>query len=91
MIGHVAPHSIDTSGCHCDLKLPPLFMSIASQKNYIDLYHSCICADTELLRWFEIENAKHCTRKLDMGRSCIRFKKVGEIPLNLIATEFAPK
>ncbi|MBT8271392.1 MAG: DUF1801 domain-containing protein [Flavobacteriaceae bacterium] len=84
MIGYVVPHSIYPDGYHCDPKLPLPFMSIASQKNFVALYHSGVYADEKLLDWFTSEYPKHCSRKLDMGKSCIRFKKLEEIPFDLI-------
>ncbi len=85
MIGYVVPHAIYPAGYHCDPKLPLPFINIASQKNYIALYHSCIYTSTELMNWFAQEYPKHSRTKLDMGKSCIRFKKVNELPLELIA------
>jgi len=85
MIGYVVPKSIYPAGYHCDTKLPLPFVNIASQKNFIALYHSGIYANPELLEWFVNEYPKHCKRKLDMGKSCIRFKKAEEIPFDLIA------
>ena len=85
MIGYVVPHSKYPDGYHCDPKLPLPFVSIANQKNFIALYHMGIYADPELLDWFVGEYPKHCKRKLDMGKSCIRFKKPEEIPFDLIA------
>ncbi len=84
MIGYVVPHSIYPDGYHCDPKLPLPFISLASQKNYVALYHSGIYADEKLLKWFESEHPKHSERKLDMGKSCIRFKKMEDIPYELI-------
>ncbi len=84
MIGYVVPHSIYPKGYHCDPKLPLPFFSIASQKNFIALYHMGLYADTELLEWFINEYPKHSKTKLDMGKSCIRFKKVDQIPYELI-------
>ncbi|WP_055443901.1 DUF1801 domain-containing protein [Lacinutrix himadriensis] len=85
MIGYVVPHSIYPEGYHCDPKTPLPFMSFASQKNSINLYHSGIYAKPELHDWFVAQYPKHCKRKLDMGKSCIRFKKIEEIPFDLIA------
>ena len=85
MIGFYVPHSKYPGGYHCDPKLPLPFMNIASQKNFIALYHSGVYAKKELLDWFVGEFPKHSKRKLDMGKSCIRFKKVDEIPYDLIA------
>ncbi|EPR74032.1 DUF1801 domain-containing protein [Winogradskyella psychrotolerans RS-3] len=84
MIGYYVPHSIYPDGYHCDLKIPLPFMSFASQKNSVNLYHSGIYANPELHDWFVKEYPKHCKRKLDMGKSCIRFKKMDEIPFKLI-------
>lgn len=85
MIGYVVPKSIYPAGYHCNTELPLPFANIASQKNFIALYHSGIYANPALLDWFVSEYPKHCKRKLDMGKSCIRFKKPEEIPFALIA------
>lgn len=85
MVGYVVPHSIFPRGYHCDPKLPLPFMSFASQKNFIALYHMGIYAKKEVLDWFITEYPKHCKTKLDMGKSCIRFKKPDQIPFELIA------
>lgn len=90
MIGYVVPHSLYPGGYHCDPKLPVPFMNIASQKNFIALYHMGLYADKELLDWFTAEYPKHNVGKLDMGKSCIRFKNAGKIPFALIA-ELAAK
>lgn len=85
MIGYYVPHSVYPDGYHCDPKTPLPFMSFASQKNSVNLYHSGIYAIPEIHNWFVGEYPKHNKRKLDMGKSCIRFKKVDEIPFDLIA------
>ena len=85
MIGYVVPHSIYPNGYHCEIKLPLPFIAIASQKNFIALYHMGIYAKPELLNWFVTEYPKHSKQKLDMGKSCIRFKKMDLIPFDLIA------
>jgi uncharacterized protein YdhG (YjbR/CyaY superfamily) len=85
MVGYVVPHSIFPRGYHCDPKLPLPFMSFASQKNFIALYHMGIYAKKELLDWFVAEYPKQCKTKLDMGKSCIRFKKPDQLPFALIA------
>ena len=85
MPGYVVPHAIYPKGYHCDPQLPLPFINFASQKNFIALYHMGIYANPELLSWFEQEYPKHCKYKLDMGKSCIRFKRMGDIPFNLIA------
>jgi hypothetical protein len=85
MLGYVVPHSIYPEGYHCNPKLPLPFMNIASQKNFIALYHMGIYAIPELLEWFTSEYPKHSSQKLDIGKSCIRFKKLDQIPFDLIA------
>ena len=84
MIGFVVPHSVYPDGYHCDPKLPLPFISIASQKNFVAVYHMGIYADNKLLEWFTTEFPKHSKAKLDMGKSCMRFKKINEIPFKLI-------
>ena len=84
MIGYVVPFSIYPDGYHCDPKLPLPFMNIASQKNFIALYNMGIYAKKEIYDWFVTEYPKHCKRKLDMGKSCIRFKYIDDIPYELI-------
>ena len=85
MVGYVVPHRHYPAGYHCDPKQPLPFASIASQKNFIALYHMGLYADEELLHWFVSEYPKHSKAKLDMGKSCIRFKKTEQIPFELIA------
>lgn len=84
MIGYVVPHSLYPAGYHCDPRQPLPFMGFASQKNAISFYHMGIYADPELLKWFQEEYAKAVPTKLDMGKSCVRFKKVEHIPYELI-------
>lgn len=84
MIGYVVPHKLYPAGYHCDPKLPLPFLSIASQKNFIAFYHMGMYAKPELLDWFTSEYPKHCKSKLDMGKSCVRFKKMEDIPYALL-------
>lgn len=84
MIGFVVPHKLYPAGYHCDPKLPLPFISIAAQKNFIALYHMGIYCEKNLLDWFVNEYPKHTNQKLDMGKSCIRFKKPDQIPYKLI-------
>ena len=84
MLSYVVPKSIYPNGYHCNPKDDLPFLSIASQKNFIALYHMGIYANEELLNWFTTEYPKHCKTKLDMGKSCIRFKKMDDIPFDLI-------
>jgi hypothetical protein len=85
MLGYYVPKDIYAPGYHVGKEWTPLpFINIASQKNYIALYHSGIYAQPELMEWFKNEFPKHSKYKLDMGKSCVRFKKVDAIPLELI-------
>jgi hypothetical protein len=90
MIGYYIPHSLYPSGYHCDTKQPLPFMNIAAQKNFVAIYHMGVYADDELLQWFTSEHAKRVKGKLDMGKSCIRYKKPEDIPFDLIG-ELAAK
>ena len=90
MPGFVVPHRIYPDGYHCDPKVPLPFINFASQKNFVALYHMGIYADPKVLKWFTTEFQKHCKGKLDMGKSCVRFKKMDDIPYELIG-ELAKK
>ena len=90
MIGYVVPHSKYPAGYHCDPKLPLPFLSIASQKNFVAVYHMGIYGDPTLLKWITDEYGKQVKTKLDMGKGCIRFKKPEQIPYELIG-ELAAK
>ena len=84
MLAYFVPKSIYPAGYHCK-PFPPLpFINVASQKNFIAVYHSGLYAKKELYDWFVTEYPKHCKYKLDMGKSCIRFKKMEDIPYKLI-------
>lgn len=84
MLGYVVPFTIYPDGYHCNPKLPLTFMNLASQKNFIAVYHMGMYAKKEIYDWFVTEYPKHTTAKLDMGKSCIRFKKMDAIPYALI-------
>ena len=84
MIGYFVPHSIYPAGYHCTPELPLPFMSFASQKNSINFYHMGIYAKPELYDWFVTEYPKHSKQKLDIGKSCLRIKKIENIPFDLI-------
>lgn len=90
MIGYVVPHSIYPDGYHCTPDLPLPFMNIASQKNFVAVYHMGVYADKKLFDWFTSEYPKHCKYKLNMGKSCVRFKRMDDIPFDLIG-ELASK
>ena len=83
-LGYVVPHTLYPAGYHCNPIEPLPFAGIASQKNSINFYHMGIYSDPKLLNWFVSEYPKHSKQKLDMGKSCVRFKKLGEIPYTLI-------
>ena len=83
-LGYVVPHSIYPEGYHCKPSEPLPFAGIASQKHSINFYHMGIYANPKLLKWFVTEYPKHSKQKLDMGKSCVRFKKLDEIPYKLI-------
>lgn len=85
MAGWCVPHNLYPAGYHCKPEDPLPFIGLASQKNFIALYHMGIYSDPRLLKWFTDEFPKHCKRKLDMGKSCIRFKYMDDIPYELIA------
>ncbi len=90
MLSYHIPHSIYPDGYHCTPELPLPFMNLASQKNFVAVYHMGMYAEKEILNWFTSEYPKHCKRKLDMGKSCIRLKQMDEIPYKLIG-ELASK
>lgn len=83
MIGYVVPHKLYPAGYHCDPQLPLPFINLASQKNYISFYHMGLY-EGELLEWFKEEWKEVSTKKLDMGKCCIRFKKPEDIPVDLL-------
>jgi len=90
MLGYVVPHSIYPDGYHCKPETPLPFMNLASQKNFIAVYHMGVYADKKLMSWFTKEYAKRVEGKLDMGKSCVRFNKIDKIPYDLIG-ELASK
>lgn len=90
MMGWSVPHSLYPPGYHCNPKDPLPFMGLASQKNFIAVYHMGIYADPKLLKWFTDAHAKASPKRLDMGKSCLRYKKAEDIPYALIG-ELASK
>jgi uncharacterized protein YdhG (YjbR/CyaY superfamily) len=84
MIGYVVPHSIYPKGYHCDPKLPLPFINVGSKKNFISMHHMGLYGDINLLDWFVKKYAEEVPSKLDMGKGCVRFKKVENIPFELI-------
>jgi len=84
MIGYVVPHQLFPAGYHCDPTLPLPFMNLAAQKSHYGFYHMGIYAMPELESWFRARYAEVVPTKLDMGKSCIRFKNPKHIPYELI-------
>lgn len=84
MLGYIVPHAIYPKGYNCNPKVPLPYMNLGSQKNFIVLHALSVYNDSKLLDWFVNEYPKHCKTKLDMGKGCIRFKKMDDIPLQLI-------
>ncbi len=83
MIGYFVPHSVYPPGYHCDPSQPLPFVGLASQKNYMTLSLMCVYADSEHESWFREAWAKS-GKKLDMGKSCVRFKRIDDLPLKVI-------
>ncbi|HVV55316.1 MAG TPA: DUF1801 domain-containing protein [Mucilaginibacter sp.] len=90
MLGYVVPHSLYPKGYHCDPKVPLPYINLASQKNFIALYAMPLYSTGKLHEWFASEYPKHCRTKLDMGKACVRFKKLDDIPYDLVG-ELASK
>ena len=87
-IAYVVPHTLFPSGYHCDPRQPLTYASLGSQKNYMALYLMCVYGDEENLTWFR--SAYLATgKKLDMGKACVRFKKLEDLPLNVIGALIA--
>ncbi len=83
-LGFCVPFSLYPAGYHCDPTTPLYFINIMSQKNYIALYHMGIYGNPEINEWFVREYPNHSKQKLDMGKGCVRFKKMDQIPYKLI-------
>ena len=83
MIGYVVPHSIYPKGYQCNPKLPLPFVNLGSRKNHMALHLMCCYSDPELKAWFE-KAWKDAGKKFDMGGGCVRFKKLEEVPLEVI-------
>jgi hypothetical protein len=83
MIGYYVPHDVYPPGYHCDPRQPLFFAGLASQKNYMSLYLMCIYGESDHARWFR-QAWKKTGKKLDMGKACVRFKMLEDLPLDLI-------
>ena len=90
MLTYAVPHSLYPAGYHCKPEDPLPFMSVASQRNFIAIYHMGVYADKTLLKWLTAQHSKHSKKKLDMGKSCLRYQKTEDIPFKLIG-ELASK
>ena len=88
MLGWFVPHSVFPAGYHCDPKQPLPFAGLASQKNYMSLYLMCVYGDEKHRKWFE-QAWKKSGKKLNMGKSCVRFKSVDDIPLDVVTEAIA--
>jgi hypothetical protein len=88
MIGYVVPHKLCPAGYHCDPKLPLMYASLASQKNYMSFYGMALYMNADSERWIR-EQFQARGKKLDMGKSCIRFKKLEDLPLDVIGEAIA--
>lgn len=84
MMGYVVPHSKYPAGYHCKPEDPLPFLNVASQKNFISIYHMGLYGSPELMKWFTTAHAKASSKKLDIGKSCIRYKNPDDIPYELI-------
>jgi hypothetical protein len=84
MIGYVVPHEHYPAGYHCDPALPLPFINLASQKASVNLYHMAIYTMPDLLSWFETAWSEATSVRLDMGKSCMRFKRLTTTPVELI-------
>src|SRR5579863_9673599 len=78
MIGYYVPHRVYPAGYHCDPKQPLGFAALGSQKNYMSLYLMCVYGDQEQRKRFESAWAKS-GKKLNMGKSCVRFTKLDDL------------
>ncbi len=83
MIGYFVPHSVYPSGYHCDPRQPLPFAGLASQKNHMSIYLMCVYGDPEHEAWFR-QAWEKTGKKLDMGKSCVRFKKIDDVPLKVV-------
>lgn len=82
-IGYFVPHRIFPPGYHCDPTQPLCYAGLASQKNHMAIYLMCQYGSTSEADWFRTAWAK-TGKKLDMGKCCVRFKKLEDIPLEVI-------
>ena len=90
MLHWVVPKETYPDGYHCNPDDPLPFISLANRKRFIPMYHMGLYAEPDVLEWFQEAYPKHARTKLDMGKSCVRFKKMDDVPYDLLA-ELAQK
>lgn len=83
MIGYYVPHRVYPDGYHCDPRQPVPFASVASQKNHMAVYLMCIYGMPEHQAWFR-EAWTKTGKRLDMGKGCVRFRKLEDVPLEVL-------
>ena len=83
MIGYFVPHSVYPAGYHCNPKQPLPFANLASQKQYVSVYLYCVYSDDRQADWFRKAWEK-TGKKLNMGKSRVRFRKLEDVPLKVI-------
>jgi hypothetical protein len=88
MISYVVPFKLYPDGYHCDPSQPLCFAALASQKNYMAIYLMTVYGHKETENWF-VKAYKATGKKLDMGKSCVRFKKLEDLPLGVIGQAIA--
>lgn len=88
MISFVVPLSLYPHGYHVRKGTPLPFLAIAAQKNYISVYHLVLYGDLETYNWFTNAYLEHYGKPVDMGKSCLRFKKESDIPFDLLGELF---
>jgi len=84
MLGWAVPHALYPEGYHCDPKQPLSLAGLASQKGSVNFYHMGLYVNPSMLAWFQKEWSVQTTARLDMGKSCIRFKRLDQVPLKLL-------
>ena len=88
MIGYSVPHSIYPAGYHCDPTQPLPYAMLGSQKNHMAIHLCNVYGHKETQEWF-LKAYKATGKRLDMGKSCVRFKKVADLPLEVIGQVIA--
>lgn len=84
MIAWFVPHSVFPAGYHCDPRQPLPYVSVANQKGGVSLYLFCTYLDPAHTAWFA-EAWKATGKRLDMGKGCVRIKRLDDVPLEVVA------